>query len=119
MDSEKRFSKRKIAQNIFGSFRPLDPKVWFRYWNAADCNILDMSMVGLGITTQGKMPIGTPLSVDLRLGEKAGAIRIFGRVEWAVKEEDHFRAGVSFSWWKDDQDKKIAGSYLEGMTAVN
>ncbi len=119
MDKERRYSRRKAARNISVSLRPLDPKVWFRYWSATDCNIRDMSMVGIGIYSQEKIPIGTPLSVDLRLGEKAATIRIFGRVEWVRKEEEYFRAGVSFTWWKDDQDKKTAGSYLEKLACIN
>ena len=119
MRKERRYSRRKAARNVSISLRPLDPKIWFRYWSAVDCNIRDMSIVGIGIYSNENIPIGMPLSVDLRLGEKAVAIRIFGRVEWIKKEEGHFRAGVSFSWWKDDQDKKTAGSYLEKLTSIN
>ena len=119
MHKERRYSRRKAARNVSISLRPLDPKVWFRYWNATDCNIRDMSMVGIGICSNEKISIGTPLSIDLRLGERAATIRIFGRVEWIRKEEGHFRAGVSFTWWKDDQDKKIAGSYLEKLSSIN
>lgn len=119
MDKERRYSQRKTAENITVSLRPLDPKIWFLYWSATDCNIHDVSMVGVGICSQEKIPIGTPLSVDLRLGERAATIRIFGRVQWVTKEEEHFRAGVSFTWWKDDQDKKIAGTYLEKLTSIN
>ncbi|MCK5591486.1 MAG: PilZ domain-containing protein [Candidatus Pacebacteria bacterium] len=119
MDKEKRYSRRKVARNISVSLRPLDPKIWFRYWNAADGNIRDMSMAGIGIYSQQKIPIGSLLSVDLRLGETSATIRIFGRVQWVRKEEDCFRAGGSFSWWKDDQDKKTAGTYLERLSIVN
>ena len=119
MDKERRYSRRKAARNISLSLRSLDPKVWFRYSDAADCNIRDMSIVGIGINSQEQIPLGTLLSVDLRLGEKAAIIRIFGRVEWGIKEEDHFRAGVSFTWWKDDQDKKTTGIFLEKLTTVN
>ena len=119
MDKERRYSKRKKAKNISASLRPLDPRVWFRYWSVADCNIHDVSIVGIGIYSEEKISIGMPLSVDLRFGEKASTIRIFGRVEWVRKEEGYFRAGVSFSWWKDEQDKKTAGSYLEKLSSIN
>ena len=119
MDKERRYSQRKTAKNITVSLRPLDPKVLFRYWNATDCNIHDVSMVGVGVCSQENIPIGTPLSVDLRLGERAATIRIFGRVQWVRKEEAGFRAGVSFTWWKDDQDKKTASTYLEKLASVN
>ena len=119
MDKERRYSKRKIAQDVSVNLRLLDPKVWFRYWSGSECDIHDVSMVGMGIYSQEEMPVGTPLSIDLRLGEKATAIRIFGKVEWVAREDEQYRSGVSFAWWKDDQDKKIAGSYLEKLISIN
>ncbi|MFH1094255.1 MAG: PilZ domain-containing protein [Candidatus Omnitrophota bacterium] len=119
MDKERRYSIRKEARNISVSLRPLDPSVWFRCWNGTECIIRDMSMVGVGVFSKENIPQGTPLSVDLRLGESAATIRIFGKVAWVIKEENCFRSGVSFSWWKDDQDKKIAGTFLEKLSSIN
>lgn len=101
------------------SLRPLDPQVWFRYWNGTEYTMRDMSMVGIGVCSKEKLPMGTPLSVDLRLGKSTISIRIFGKVEWIIPEDDQYRVGVSFSWWKEDQDKKTAGSFLEKLASVN
>ena len=119
MDKERRYSKRKASKNISVSLRSLDPKVWFPYWNGIEYTMRDMSMVGIGVYSKEKLPIGTPLSVDLRLSQTSATIRIFGRIQWVEKEQDCFRSGVSFTWWKDDQDKKIAGSFLERLVSVN
>ena len=113
MDKEKRYSQRKAAGNISVNLRPLDPKIWFRFWSGTECSMRDISMIGAGVYSKEKIPAGTLLSIDLRLGENAETIRLFGRVEWVVKEEDRFRTGVSFTWWKDDQDKKAAGTFFE------
>jgi len=71
------------------------------------------------IDSREKIPEGTPLSIDLRLGRQTSSIRIFGKVEWMVKEDGIYRAGVSFSWWKDDQDKNTVGAYMQRLSLLN
>ena len=119
MDKERRYSRRKAARNIYVSLRPLDPQVWFRYWNGTECLMRDISMVGVGVVSNAKIPVGTPLSIDLKLGKTGSIIRIFGKIIWIIQEKDQYRSGVSFSWWKEDQDKKTAGSFLEHLSSVN
>jgi len=119
MNKEKRYSKRMIARNSTIALRPLDPKVWFRFWSGTDCGLRDISMVGIGIVCQSKMPVGTPLSIDLKLGKTGRIIRIFGKIAWVMPDKEMYRAGVSFSWWKEDQDRKQVGDFLQRLTAVN
>jgi hypothetical protein len=40
-------------------------------------------------------------------------------VAWIKDEGNGFRAGVAFSWWQDDQDKKIVDSFVERLGSVN
>ena len=119
MDRDRRDSSRKIAENTSISLRPLDPQVWFRFWDGTGCCVRDLSMVGVGVIVEEKMPIGTPLSIDLRLGKNTDFVRIFGKIEWIAEYQQSFRAGVSFSWWKDDQDKAVVNSYLNKLQNAN
>lgn len=120
MDKNRRYSKRKMAKNISLVLYPLNPQIWFRYWNESEYVMRDISMVGLGIYSQENIPVGTPLSLDLRLGRNNPAtVRIFGKTKWSKKENDTYRIGISFSWWMDDQDRKIVDTYLEKLNNTN
>jgi len=116
VNKDRRKSKRRVARNTFISLRPLDPQVWFRFWSGTECSMRDISLVGAGVTSREKLPVGTPLSIDLRLGKNTSSIRIFGKVAWISREDgDNYRAGISFSWWKDDQEKKSLDEFLERL----
>lgn len=119
MDMDRRNSARKEAKSSSISLRPLDPQVWFRFWSGTECSMKDISMVGAGVVSNERIPIGTPLSIDLRLGKGNSTIRIFGKVKWISEDAGMYRTGVSFSWWKDDQDKNTVGQYLENLVSVN
>lgn len=119
MDTERRYSQRRKADNISISLRPLDPQVWFRFWSGTEYTIRDISMVGVGLCSKERMPEGTPISLDIRLDKNEHSIRIFGKVEWVCEDVGTYRTGISFSWWKDDQDKKTAGTYLEKLANIN
>jgi PilZ domain len=119
MDQDRRNSARKQAQDTLISLRPLDPQVWFRFWNGAECSMRDISMVGAGVVSREMIPIGTPLSMDLRLSKSNSMIRIFGKVEWVSEDQGLYRTGVSFSWWKDDQDKNVVSQCLERLASLN
>ncbi len=116
---EKRQSERKKARNTSVSLRPLDPQIWFKFWGGTECLMRDISQVGIGIYCKEELPVGTRLSIDLRLGKKTSDIRIFGRIAWLVKEKNKYRAGVSFAWWKDDQDRKTVDNFVEKLALVN
>jgi len=120
MNKNRRYSKRKIAKNIFIALHPLNPQAWFRYWSESECIMRDISMVGVGIYSGENIPAGLPLSLDLRLGRNnPSTIRIFGKTKWSKKEDDKYRIGISFSWWMDDQDRKIVNRYLEKISNIN
>ncbi|MFH1061688.1 MAG: PilZ domain-containing protein [Candidatus Omnitrophota bacterium] len=119
MDKDRRNSARKEAKNSSISLRPLDPQVWFRFWNSAEYSMRDISMVGAGVVSNERIPIGTPLSIDLRLSKDISTIRVFGKVEWITEDAGMYRTGVSFSWWKDDQDKQLVNEYLGKLLNIN
>ncbi|MFH2136916.1 MAG: PilZ domain-containing protein [Candidatus Omnitrophota bacterium] len=119
MIQDKRQCKRRRTKYASISLRSLDPQAWFKFWGGAECFLRDLSLLGVGVYSQEKLPIGTRLSIDLRLGKQASSIRVFGRITWTEKEDDQYRSGVSFSWWRDDQDKKIVSSFVERLGLVN
>jgi len=113
---DKRRSTRRLANGISLSLKSLDPQVWFRFWNSGDYTLKDISLVGLGVSFKDRMPEGTCLSLELKMGNSPYSVRIFGRVEWIKQEENkQYRAGVSFSWWKDDKDRNMVCRYIENL----
>jgi hypothetical protein len=112
---EQRASIRKLADNSSLQVRPLDPQTWFRYWNGTECVLRDFTILGAGIYSREAMSVGTRLSIDILLKENISPIRVFGKVEWTCKNPDQHRSGVSFSWWKNDQQKKVMDNFLEKL----
>lgn len=117
---EKRRSKRVSPEDYSISIRPLDPLEWFKFWEGIRCVIRDVSLHGAGIYSADRFNVGMPLSINLRKkneekNENAN-IRIFGKIVWSAKDaEDRYRSGLSFSWWKDDADKKIVNEFIEEL----
>ena len=112
-------TRRQVNGDAAVSLRPLDPQVWCRYWGETEYSIRDISMVGIGISSRENITPGARLSIDLRLGKATSSIRVFGKVAWVIKEADQYRAGVSFSWWRDDQDKKVVTRFVERLHTDN
>jgi len=119
MAREKRRSRRKQVRNMAISLRPLDPQVWFRFWSGTECTLRDISLVGVGVYARDNIPVGTLLSINLRLGKRASTIRVFGKIAWSCEESGRYRTGISFSWWKDDQDKIHLSNFLEKLMNTN
>lgn len=115
----RRFKRIEIGQAKI-SLRPLDPQIWFMFWDGLEYTLRDISLVGIGLYSKEVLPEGTPLSIDLRLNKEIGNIRVFGKVAWIKKDENGwFRTGVSFSWWKDEQDKKLVRDFSEQNSSAN
>ncbi|MFH1061673.1 MAG: PilZ domain-containing protein [Candidatus Omnitrophota bacterium] len=112
---EQRANIRKLADKSAVQVRPLDPQAWFRYWNGTECFLRDFTLFGAGIYSKETMAVGTRLSIDILLNETISPIRVFGKVEWTYQDADKYRSGISFSWWKNDQNKKIVDDFLEGL----
>ncbi|MBI4846171.1 MAG: PilZ domain-containing protein [Candidatus Omnitrophica bacterium] len=115
--TEKRVASRVKTSQAVLSLQPLDPLVWFRFWTELECLVRDISMAGVCIYSKEDIPIGTALSIDLRIGNLKKLIRIFCKVAWVKKENQNYRMGLKFSWWKDDQDKNIVSNFLNKLSS--
>ncbi len=113
LSDEQRNIKRKQAMQSKIKVRALDPQTWFRYWNGTECLLYDLSLVGAGVFSNEQIPAGTRISIDLLLSKNVKPIRIFGKVDWTLPDSNRYRSGISFSWWKNDQLKKIVKRFLE------
>jgi len=116
---EKRQCKRVVSDEAYIDMRSLDPQVWHRFWQGVECSVNDISLVGVGVSSKEKLPIGSYLSMDLKLDGKPEKIRVFGKVIWIQKLPDQYKSGISFSWWKDDQDRKKVDNFVEEFGSVN
>jgi hypothetical protein len=110
---EKRSNSRKKVNDISIKVKPLDPQVWFRYWSGTECSLRDLSLGGIGVCAREHMPQGSRISIDLLLKPQLRPIKIFGKVVWTITENKTYRSGISFSWWKSEEDKKLVNAYLE------
>ncbi|MBU1087623.1 MAG: hypothetical protein KKD05_08950 [Candidatus Omnitrophica bacterium] len=115
ISTEKRTSIRRLADNSGIQVRPLDPQAWFRYWNGTECFLRDFTLLGAGVFSKEAMVAGTRISIDLLLDDSISPIRVFGKVEWTIPYDDKYRSGISFSWWKNDQRKKLVNRFLEKL----
>ncbi|MBU0634237.1 MAG: PilZ domain-containing protein [Candidatus Omnitrophica bacterium] len=108
------------TDNVCIDLRPLDPHIWHQYWQGLECLVNDISLVGAGVYSKEKLPVGTHLSIDLKLNGSPVKIRIFGKIIWAQQEDkDKFRTGISFSGWSDDKEKKRVYDFIEHLSAEN
>lgn len=118
--NEKRKCKRVTPNNASISLRPLDPQLWYRFWGGTDCALYDISFVGAGVYSTEPLPEGGCLSIDLKLKENIKNIVVFAKIIWVKKEaENRYRAGVSFSWWRDYQDKYTLNDFIEQQSLSN
>ncbi len=116
---DKRHSKRVASPNAAISLRSLDPQVWFRFPSGAEYAVRDLSLVGVGVYSAERLPDNMPVSIDLRIGRASSTIRVFGRIVWTAMADNQYCSGISFSWWKDDADKKAVNSFVEQLASKN
>lgn len=111
--AEKRKYERKLVQDVAIKLLLLAPRALYKFWDRTECKARDLSLFGVGICCQNELFAGERISIDLKVPENKDNIRVFGKVVWTTKENDKCRAGLSFSWWKDDLDKKIVDDLLK------
>ena len=114
--SEKRnFSRVKIP-DIKVSFKLLDPRTWSTYHEKSLTMVENISLGGLAIKTNNELTVKAPVGIDIKISPDHDPIRTFGRVVWIRKEDgdnDNYTMGMSFSWWKKEEDKKILHNIIE------
>ncbi len=112
--SDKRFFPRKsVGSEARISFRPLDPQTWHSFWGRNDYSVNDLSEGGIGFYSPRQLPTSGKISIELKLNKDADPIHIFGKLIWLREENSGCKAGVKFSWWEKDQDRKTMHNYLE------
>jgi Tfp pilus assembly protein PilZ len=113
---EKRKYKRVTLPGAKCSFKLLDPRTWSTYHDKAVNEIQDISMGGLRFCTNNELSLKAPIGVDIKMNSSQESIRTFGRVAWIRKENptcEDYTVGISFSWWKREEDKKTVHDAIE------
>jgi len=120
MDTKSFEEKRKFERvSIPGSkvsFKLLDPRSWSTYHEKTINPIDNISLGGLSFKTNTELALKAPVGVDIRITPEHEPIRTFGRVAWIKRNkaiEDDYTLGVSFSWWKRDDDKKTVYEVIQ------
>ena len=117
---EKRKYKRVNLPGARCSFKLLDPRTWSTYHDKALSEIQDISIGGLRFFTNNELSLKAPIGVDIKIDPEKESIRTFGRVAWIRKENpacEDYSVGVSFSWWKREEDKKVIFEAIDKMTS--
>lgn len=115
MDTKTDFKEKRKFQrvNIPGakvSFKLLDPRTWSTYQEKILEPISNISLGGVAFKTINDLSVKTPVGVDIKISPEHDTIRTFGRIAWIERENPQsnvFNLGISFSWWKHDEDKKL------------
>ncbi|MFH1459600.1 MAG: PilZ domain-containing protein [Candidatus Omnitrophota bacterium] len=119
---EKRKFKRVFVPGLKASFKLLDPRTWSTYHDKKITNVANISLGGLALKTNTLLSLQSPIGLDIKVDSADDPIRTFGRVAWIKKEananaEDDYTLGVSFSWWKKEEDKKIIFDAIQKQIA--
>jgi len=108
-DEKRKFLRVNIPE-LRVSFKLLDPRTWSTYHEKRLNLTENISLGGIALKTTNELAIKSPVGVDIRISPEHEAIRTFGRVAWIRKDpavENEYTMGISFSWWKREEDKKI------------
>ncbi len=107
---EKRKYKRVTLPEMRCSFKLLDPRTWSTYLDKTINEVQDISIGGLRLSTKNELNLKAPIGIDIKINPAQDSIRTFGRVAWIKKgnqESDEYDVGISFSWWKNEEEKKL------------
>lgn len=107
---EKRHFQRVVLPGMSCSFKLLDPRTWSTYQDKTLNDVQDISIGGLRVCTKNELSLKAPVGVDIKIDSNQETIRTFGRVAWISKinqVSNDYSVGISFSWWKNDEEKKI------------
>ncbi len=108
--NEKRKFQRVNIPDLKVSFKLLDPRTWSTYHEKRLDSVANISLGGISLKTNNELAVKAPIGIDIKINPDLDPIRTFGRVAWIKKEPDidnEYSLGISFSWWKREEDKKI------------
>ncbi|MDD5747086.1 MAG: PilZ domain-containing protein [Candidatus Omnitrophica bacterium] len=114
-EEKRKFSRVNIPE-LRVSFKLLDPRTWSTYHEKMLNPIKNISLGGIALKTTSELAVKSPVGIDIRISPEHEAIRTFGRVAWIRKEtavDNEYTMGISFSWWKKEEDKKIIFDAIE------
>jgi hypothetical protein len=117
---EKRKFQRVDTPELRVSFKLLDPRTWSTYHEKTLNPVQNFSLGGLALTTSNELAVKAPVGIDIKISPAHDAIRTFGRVAWIRKNTDknnEYTLGISFSWWKREEDKKIILDAIQRCSA--
>ncbi len=125
MDTKTMFrEKRKFLRaNVPGlkvSFKLLDPRTYSTYHEKILDPAANISLGGVALRTKSELPVKAPIGVDIKISPEHKNIRTFGRIAWIRRtdpQSSDFDLGISFSWWDNDEDKKLVYNAIQNQEA--
>lgn len=118
-EEKRKFERSKIPGSKV-SFKLLDPRTYSTYHEKILEPITNISLGGICFRTKNELPVKAPIGIDIKIDAEKESIRTFGRIAWIKRtspESSDYDLGVSFSWWNNDEDKKLVFNALQGQGA--
>ena len=125
MDTKTMFEEKRkfLRANVPGlkvSFKLLDPRTYSTYHEKIIDSAANISLGGLALRTKTELPVKSPIGVDIKISPAHQSIRTFGRIAWIKRtdpQSSSFDLGISFSWWNNEEDKKIVYNAIQNQGA--
>ena len=120
MFEEKRKFQRTNIPGLKVSFKLLDPRNYSTYHEKIIDSAANISLGGLALRTKTELPVKSPIGVDIKISPKHESIRTFGRIAWIKRSDPQtsdFDVGISFSWWNNEEDKKVVYNAMNNQEA--
>lgn len=123
MDTKTLFEEKRkfLRSNVLGlkvSFKLLDPRTYSTYHEKILEPASNISLGGLALRTKTELPVRSPIGVDIKISPEQQSIRTFGRIAWIKRSDPQssdFDLGISFSWWNNDEDKKLVYNAIQNQ----
>ncbi|MCG2710917.1 MAG: PilZ domain-containing protein [Candidatus Omnitrophica bacterium] len=120
MFEEKRKFSRSNVPGLKVSFKLLDPRTYSTYHEKILEAAANISLGGLALKTKNELPVNGPIGLDIKISPEHKSIRAFGRIAWIQRsspQSSDFDLGISFSWWNNDEDKKLVYNVIKNQEA--
>lgn len=113
--AEKRKFERVNVSGVEVSYKLLDLRSWSKYLEQSQEAVQNISLGGIALRTSHQLSLKAPVGLDIKINSKNEVIKTFGRVAWIkkVEEKDDYWIGISFSWWKKEEDKNTIKELIQ------
>ena len=106
INTERRIINRVKVNNICADYRLLDPRFWAEARAQGKTISRDINLEGMSFGAEDVLPENSFLSLKLNFGGNEKTEDICARVIRVKKlKQAGYEIGVTFSWWKNDEDK--------------